>query len=185
MNGFEYALGLFSVLVGLALADVAMSAHKLVRHVNTVRWDARVVLSSLLVVVVIVRMWFAFWTIRGVGAVLNFPFYLSLFIELMVLFLLASSCLPDEPGADCDLATFYEGNQRSLWTVFAAFELSFLLHWFYFGGWDMPARKIVIAFVPLAACILLVGVRRRILHLVVPAGLMAWELYRSWNQSLT
>jgi hypothetical protein len=185
MNGFEYALGLFSVLIGLALADIAMSAHKLVRHFRTIRWDIRVILSSLLVVVVIVRMWFAFWTIRNVGAVLNFPFYLSLFIELMILFLLASSCLPDEPTEDYDLATFYEGNQRSLWTVFIAFELSFLLHWFYFGGWGMPARKIILAFVPLTTCILLLIVRRRWLHIYVPAGLIAWELYRSWNQSLT
>jgi len=185
MNGFEYALGLFSVLIGLALADIAMSAHKLVRNFRTVRWDVRVIISSLLVIVVIVRMWFAFWTIRNVGAVLNFPFYLSLFIELMILFLLASTCLPDEPTENCDLTRFYEGNQRTLWVVFAAFELSFLLHWFYFGGGEMPGAKIALAFVPLTVCVVLLLIRRRSLHIYVPAGLIVWELYRSWNQSLT
>src|SRR5687768_11729441 len=116
MTPFEYALALFSVMIGLALADIAMSLHKLVRHCRTLRWDGRVILSSLLVVVVVVRMWFAFWSIRDDSTVLVFPFYLSLFIELMILFLLAASCLPDDPPADCDLGAFYEGNQRTLWS---------------------------------------------------------------------
>jgi hypothetical protein len=140
MNGFEYAMGLISVLIGLALVDVAMSVHKLVRHCMTVRWDARVILSASLVVLIIVRMWFALWSIRDVAIVLYFPFYLSLFVEFMLLFLLASSCLPDEPPADCNLGQFYESNQRTLWTVFAVFQLSFYLHWLYFGGTDAPCR---------------------------------------------
>jgi len=47
------------------------------------------------------------------------------------------------------------------------------------------ARKIVLAFVPLAVCVLQLLIRRRSLHIYVPGGLIAWELYRSWNQSLT
>ncbi|MGQ0558715.1 MAG: hypothetical protein ACT4OE_03900 [Sphingosinicella sp.] len=62
MNAFEYALGLFSVMIALALGDIALNAHKLLRHWRTVVWDGRVIIATLFVIVVIVRMWFALWT---------------------------------------------------------------------------------------------------------------------------
>jgi hypothetical protein len=39
MRAFEYALGLFSVLIGLAIADIATSFHRLVRSRQGVTWD--------------------------------------------------------------------------------------------------------------------------------------------------
>jgi hypothetical protein len=183
MTSFEYALGLFSVLMALSLGDIAINVHKLIRHCRSVRWDARVVLSTLLVVVVIVRMWFALWSIRGDAIVLVFPFYLSMFLELMILFLLGASCLPDEPLADCDLGRFYESNQRSLWTIFSVFQLSFFLHWLYFVDraslWAWAA-----VLTPLAIYLLLAFVRARWLHLTAPAALIAWELYANWGRTL-
>ena len=184
MTSFEYALGLFSVLMALALGDIAMNIHKLIRHCRTVRWDARVILSTLLVVVVIVRMWFALWSIRQVGMVLMFPFYLSLFLELMVLFLLGASCLPDEPLADCDLAMFYERNQRSLWMIFSVFQISFFLHWLYFGGIEAAVWGWLAVLTPLAIYLLLAFVRNRSLHLAAPATLIVWELYLNWGSTL-
>ncbi len=184
MTSFEYALGLFSVLMALALGDIAMNIHKLIRHCRTVRWDARVVLSTLLVVVVIVRMWFALWTIRQVGMVLVFPFYLSLFLELMILFLLGASCLPDEPLGDCDLGSFYERNQTSFWLIFSAFQFSFFLHWMYFGGLHSNVWVWVAVLTPLVLYLLLAFARARWLHLTVTAGLVAWEMYANWGRTL-
>lgn len=184
MTSFEYALGLFSVLMALALGDIAMNVHKLIRHCRTIRWDGRVVLSTLLVVVVIVRMWFALWSIREDGMVLMFPFYLSLFLELMILFLLGASCLPDEPLADCDLGAFYERNQRSLWTIFSVFQLSFFLHWIYFGGLQASGLAWAAVLAPLALYALLAFIRARWLHLAAPAALIAWELYGNWGRTL-
>jgi len=184
MTPFEYALGLFSVLMALALGDIASNVHKLIRHWRTVRWDARVIISTLLVVVVIVRMWFSLWSIRQVDMVLVFPFYLSLFLELMVLFLLGASCLPDEPLADCDLAAFYERNQRSLWMIFSVFQISFILHWLYFGGMAAPLWVWLVILSTLAIYLLLAFVRNRWLHLTVPASFIVWELYSNWDSTL-
>lgn len=184
MTSFEYALGLFSVLMALALGDIAINVHKLIRHCRSIRWDGRVVLSTLLVVVVIVRMWFALWAIRGDGMVLVFPFYLSMFLELMVLFLLGASCLPDEPLTDCDLGDFYESNQRSLWTIFSVFQLSFFLHWLYFGGFQQGAWGWVAVLTPLSVYLILAFVRVRWFHLAAPAALIAWELYDNWERTL-
>ena len=38
MRAFEYALGLFSVLIGLAIADIATSFHRLIRSRAGVTW---------------------------------------------------------------------------------------------------------------------------------------------------
>lgn len=184
MTGFEYALGLFSVLIGLALVDVAVSAHKLIRHFATIRWDARVILSVFLVILVIVRMWFAIWSIRGVGMVLYFPFYLSLFVELLILFLLAANCLPDDPTSGYDLTAFYERNQRTLWTLFAVFQTSFFFHWLYFVS-GAPLRVWAIVLCPLAAYVLLILIRDRAWHIVVSAALIGSEIYLGWSLSLT
>jgi hypothetical protein len=184
MTSFEYALGLFSVLMALALGDIAINVHKLIRHWRTIRWDGRVIVSALLVVVVIVRMWFALWAIRDDGLVLVFPFYLSLFIELMILFLLAAHCLPDEPSADCDLGAFYEANSRSLWSIFALFQLSFFLHWLYFGGRAQPASAWAGLLAVLGLYVLLARVRWNWLHLAVPIALIAYEIWRNWDRTL-
>src|SRR5688500_16254918 len=134
MNSFEYALGLFAIVIGLALADIATSLHRLLRNLRTVKWDARVVFAVTLIMVELVRMWFANWSIRDSALVLSFPYYLALFLQLMLLFLLASAALPDDPEADCDLGKFYDGNRRYLWSLYALFQASYLGLWFYFGG---------------------------------------------------
>src|SRR4051812_6348873 len=97
MSPFDYALGMVSILVGLALADVAASLHRLLRKASSVRRDGRVVLCVAFVIITIVGMWFEMWFIRSVKAVLSFPFYLSFFVEFMILFLICAACLPDEP----------------------------------------------------------------------------------------
>lgn len=190
MNPFEYALGLISILMSLALADIAMSFHRVMRHCRTVKWDGRVVLSTALVILTIVRMWFAVWAVRDVGMVLVFAFYLSLFIEFMILFLLAAACLPDEPASDCRLAAFYEGNQRYFWLIFFTFQASYFGHWLYFGGrtgsvggaslhdW---ARLLGPALIYLALAFL----RNKLLHYAAPALLIVYYLWLHWDQSLS
>ena len=134
MSPFDYALGLVSILVGLALADIAASLHWLLRKARSVRWDGRVVLSVVFVIITIVGMWFEVWSIRSAKAVLSFPFYLSLVIEFMILFLISAACLPDEPEESRDLGAFYESSKTYLWSLFALFQASFFLHWIYFAG---------------------------------------------------
>lgn len=112
MSPFDYALGLVSILVGLALADVAASLHRLLRQARLVRWDGRVVLCVVLVIITITGMWFEVWSIHSVKAVLSFPFYLSLFLEFMVLFLVCAACLPDEPEKSCDLGAILREKQN-------------------------------------------------------------------------
>ena len=182
-DSFDYALGLFAVMFGLALTDIAASVHKLVRHGRGVRWDGRVIASVLLVIVITVRLWFSLWSVRNVGSILVFPFYLTMFVELMILFLLAASCLPDEPVPD--LAAFYDGNCRVFWTIFAIYQLIYGLHWVWFvGAGGAPLRIWAAVFVPLGLYATLVFVRARWLHYAVPIGVAGFEIAVNWNRSL-
>lgn len=187
MSPFDYALGLVSILVGLALADIAASLHRLLRKARSVRWDGRVVLCVAFVIITIVGMWFEVWSIRSVKAVLSFPFYLSFFIEFMVLFLISAACLPDEPEESRDLSSFYESNTTYLWSLFALFQASFFLHWIYFAGLRMGDRTPLVGAwigLPLLIVVLLAMIRSRWFHYVALLALIGYRLLNDWNFTL-
>jgi hypothetical protein len=182
VQGFEYALILLSVLVGLGLSDVAASLHKLLGLGRSVRWDGRVIISTALVVETTVRMWFDVWTIRNVSFVLTFGFYLSLVIEFMLLFLLASACLPDEPSGNCDLGPFYDANSRRFWLLFTLFLTSYFGHWLLFTEFRAPPIEWFITLSPLALAIVLAAFRFRPLHYAVPLAMLVLDLALSWRR---
>ena len=188
MTPFDYALGLVSILVGLALADLAASLHRLLRLTPAVRWDGRLVLCVALVIITVVGMWFEVWSIRTVKAVLSFPFYLSLFLEFMVLFLICAACLPDEEAEGCNLGAYYEKNRVYLWSLFALFETSFFLHWVYFAGLRTSNEQMLLLGVfvifPLLVSVLLAITRSRQFHYVALLLLIAHRLANYWNSSL-
>jgi hypothetical protein len=183
MTGFEYALALLSVLIGLTLTEIATDLHRLVRRGRAVRWDGRVVLSTALAIEVTVRMWFTFWRVKEVEAVVLFPFYLSMFVEMMILFMVGASCLPEEPPPDGDLGAYYERNSRTLWTLFAVFQASYVGYALYFNR-GKPLLPWGIILLPLALYVLLAAVRKKWLHYAAPAAILAWELYWNWDRAL-
>lgn len=189
MSPFDYALGLVSILVALALADVAASLHRLLRQARSVKWDGRVVLCVAFVIITIVGMWFEMWFIRSVKAVLSFPFYLSFFVEFLILFLICAACLPDEPKESCDLGAFYESNTTYLWSLFALFQTSFFLHWIYFAGLHMSNHGQMVlmgAWVcfPLLVFVLLAIIRSHWFHYAALLALVGYRLLTCWNFTL-
>ena len=67
-TAFKYAMGLFSVLIGLAVADVATSFHRLMRVRQTVRWDPLALAAAFYALCITVYMWFDIWGVRHFGA---------------------------------------------------------------------------------------------------------------------
>ena len=96
IRAFEFALGLFSVLIGLSIADVATSLHRLIRKHDLVRWDPLALLAALFALLMAIGMWFDLWGIRNATSVRHFFLYLALVASFFVLFLLAAASLPDE-----------------------------------------------------------------------------------------
>ena len=115
IRAFEYAIGVFAVLIGLAIADIATSFHRLLRSRSPVKWDALALIAALYALCMAIYMWFDLWGVRNFAATRYFLFYLFLFAELFVLFLVAASSLPDEASGVTDLREFYAANRRNFW----------------------------------------------------------------------
>jgi hypothetical protein len=134
MRAFEYALGLFSVLIGLAIADIATSFHRLVRSRVAVTWDPLALLAALYALLIAVGMWFDLWGVRNVAAARHFFFYLIMVAFLFMVFLIAAASLPDDPESGRDLRAFYARNRHYFWSLIALFQLGYLLLGIYFAG---------------------------------------------------
>jgi hypothetical protein len=191
MNPFDYALALLTILMGLALADVTLSFHKLAVRARTIRWDGRPLIAAAMVVFECVRLWFAQWTLRDTAAALTFPIYLGLFLQMLLLVLLAAACLPDDPGDDCDLSAFYGRRRRYFWGLFAGYYLIFFIWWLIFGATNSdgsgPAGLLdwtrVLA--PVLLLPVLMVARRPWLHYLIPAGFILFYAARYWHATLS
>jgi hypothetical protein len=137
IRAFEFALGLFSVLIGLAIADIATSFHRLMRAQPRVRWDPLALLSALFAIVITVGMWFDLWGIRNATSVRHFFLYLALVGAFFVLFLIAASSLPDEASGGADLRDFYGRNRRYFWSLVMLFEIIYVAFGIHFLRSDM------------------------------------------------
>ena len=121
-TAFEYAMGLFSVLIGLAVVDVATSFHRLARvRLSIIVGPAhshRGALHSLHGGLYVVR------PLGRPSLRSRAPFfvYLSLVALFFVLYLAAAASLPDEATATTNLRAYYEGNRRYFWTLVAIFQ---------------------------------------------------------------
>jgi hypothetical protein len=190
MTPFEYALGLVSILMSLALADIVLSFHRLLRHARTVKWDGRVLLAAALVILEIIRIWFAQWALRDYDVALGFPVYCALFGHILLLVLTAVACLPDEVGEGCDLGAFHDRNRRYFWGAFAASQLAYFCLWLVFGGGQdsvggpVGPMDWVRMLAPLFAFLLLAAVRARWLDYLVPAAVIVFYVWRYWGQTL-
>lgn len=134
IRAFEFALGLFAVLIGLAIADVATSFHRLVRSQTRVVWDPLCLLAALYALGLAIGMWFDLWGVRHSTQMRHFFFYAWMLADLFVLFLLAAASLPDGPGETSDLREHYARSRRYYWTLVTLFQLSYLLNGLYFVG---------------------------------------------------
>jgi hypothetical protein len=189
MTPFEYALGLISILMSLALADLVLSFHRLLRHARTIKWDGRILVAVALVVLEVIRIWFAQWTVRDVQELLSFPIYAALFLHILLLVLTAAACLPDEVGERCDLSVFYDQNRRYFWSVFAASQLAYFLLWLIFGGTQASVGSATLfdwarTLTPLAIFVLLALVRRPLLDYLLPLLLIGFYGWLYWPQTL-
>jgi hypothetical protein len=118
LNAPEHVAGFVGIVVGLALADVAHSLHRLLRARQRVKWNLLAPLAALLVTVSIVNAW---WSMDPVfGHALTFAAFLPNLATLILLFLLASAALPDQvPDHGLDLGHYYMDNRGYFWGLFA------------------------------------------------------------------
>lgn len=192
MSVAEYIASFISIMIGLALADLATSLQRLLRGGRRVRWDLLTPLAAILVTAFVINVWWTMFATLNQARSISVASFIPDLISLLLLFCLASSALPDEVGERLDLADYYRDNRRRFWGLFALYT-----------GWvtlvigarsqltgDPPGRFLsaILPNLVLAGLMLvLVATPRRWIHLLVIAILLvttglAWlpqELGRS------
>ena len=176
MHPFTFLLPLVSVLVGLAVTDVARSLHVLLRARRRVRWDALPLAAAFLAVLTTYNLW---WHIAGSGDLapyLTLGGFLPLAAQLVVLFLLCASALPDAvPEAGLDLRTFYDDTARTFWALFSL-HVVLLLARRLADGTAGTAALAALNLSSLALFVVLIVVRRRWVHVVAVTVLVVLAL---------
>lgn len=173
IRAFEYAIGVFAVLIGLAIADIATSFHRLLRSKSPVNWDPLALIAALYALCMAIYMWFDLWGVRNFAATRYFVFYLLLFAQLFVLFLIAASSLPDEASTSNDLHEYYAANRRNFWFLVVLFQLGYVGAGFYFisgmianlPNW-VTAILLIQMSAPLVLALMLWATKSRAVHYV-------------------
>jgi hypothetical protein len=110
--------------------------------------------------------------VRNFSAARHFLFYLLLFGQLFVLFLVAASSLPDEADTSIDLREFYAANRQRFWTLVVLFQIGYVGAGFYFIGGMPKLTRLVIAILliqmiaPLILSLMLLVSKSRAVHYV-------------------
>jgi hypothetical protein len=171
IRAFEFAIGVFAVLIGLAIADIATSFHRLLRSETPVNWDPLALSAALYALCMAIYMWFDLWGVRNIAATRYFLFYLLLFAQLFVLFLVAASSLPDEANGPINLRDFYAANRRNFWFLVVLFQIGYVGAGFYFVGGAIAklpngtaAMLIAQMSAPLILALILLSTKSRAVH---------------------
>ncbi len=113
---FSYLAAFVTIILGVAMSDLILSTHRLIRNRHRLRWDGRPLLFAGTVTIAVVSEFFSLWSRMAVDH-LSLLHLLWLLATPFVFALLAYSALPDECPADgLDLTEFYQREHRP-WAV--------------------------------------------------------------------
>jgi hypothetical protein len=185
VSPFEYVLPMVSILVGLAIGDLSLSLHRLLRARRRVRWDWLPLATALLVLLLILEFWWGFYGVGRAEVWTRYWGFLILCSGLITMFLLASAALPDAvPAEGLDLADYYEDNRRYFWVLFSLFTV-LALGLDYFGASDpeIPTGPLrAIPTLSIAALLLSLGfVKKRGYHATIVLLMLAFFGWQ-WSQ---
>lgn len=165
MTVSEYVMVFNSIIVGLAVADVLFSFHRLLRARARVKWFWMTPVLGVLMLLIAVNMWWGSYDWIAHVQTMSMAVYLPILSLFVVMFLLLAAALPDEvPSAGLDLKAWYLANARYFWVLWAVY-LALTLAWFAYlsaryGSFSEFLRDQWINMAVLCGGLLLVFVRR-------------------------
>lgn len=186
MNSFDYITVLVAIMIGLAIADIASSLHRLLRAGKNVRWDWIAPTAAALVLLELFNLWWKWHGFTGstLGEVMPY------FGVLLLLYLAASASLPDEvPIEGIDLKSFAEQSHLYFWLVYTAFVVTWIgLRTVLDVGRGDTAATIVtnhwFDYLSIAVYGLVIALRRRWLSGLALAGTLIWLGWGWWSMRL-
>lgn len=115
-----------SVVVGLAIADMATSLHRLLSNRRRVRWDWVAPLAALAILIELFNLWWSWRNFTGNTMAELAPY----FVVLVLLFLAAAATLPDEvPEEGLDLGEYFDEKRSYFWTLYGLYITIWIGTW--------------------------------------------------------
>ena len=178
----DYISVFSAIVIGLAVADMASSFHKLMRHRQRVQWDWLIFAAALLVLLNLVGVWWA--TLLWYGSVndLKIAAYLPDLAILLLLFLAAAAILPDEvPAEGLDMRVFYLSNSSYFWTLWVILVALVIVvlgpRYLPNADWLTFMREEVPNFAFLFGAIILVWTKRYGVHAAIVVAMLGYTVW--------
>lgn len=120
MSIAEHVSVFISIIFGIAVGDLLMSLHRLLRASRRVKWHwLPLAVASFMLLLTVSFWWLTFSWYQQVER-LTVAHFLPTLAQFVVLFLLVAASLPDEvPAEGLDLRQWYFENSRLYWTLAA------------------------------------------------------------------
>lgn len=182
MTVVGYVSVFVSIVLGLALAELGTSFHRLMRARKRVQWDWMSLALALFMLLNVTAVWWASYIwYAGKSDLRMLEFFPDLAI-LMLNYLAAAAVLPDEiPAAGLDLRGFYFETAPYFWFLNALllFAIIVVLGPRYTGGTDVVAIATAQAdnLAILVAAVALIFVRRAWFHALAIVCIVGWTVW--------
>lgn len=129
ISPFQYILPLISVVIGIALSDVALSLHRLIRARDRVRWDWLPLFTAVIGILAVLQVWWAFYHSQNTDFYETLYGFLPFAAQLLTLVLLNAASLPDRiPEEGLDMRAFYEKSAPYFWSAYAFYLFLVVAH---------------------------------------------------------
>ena len=168
----DFAIGLMTIITGLAIADMIASTHGLLMHRTRVDWDWLAILAAIFVFMLIVSSWGISYRTMG-NQMINPPLWLFILglSQIIPLYLSARASLPDAvDDKGVSLATHYAEIRRYFWMSVAFTYLMFIAYGVFILGPGILLGSYLSPTLQLLMMVVLIAVADRRVHAVlVPA----------------
>ena len=121
MSIAEFVLGFVAIIIGLGVADLLVSSHKLLRAGRRVKWHWATPTLALLMLLVTLILWWRSFVWFGDIKSETIAAFLPKFGVFVAAFLMMAAALPDEvPESGIDLRQYYASSRVHLWSLMSA-----------------------------------------------------------------
>jgi len=167
----DFAIGLMTIITGLAIADMVASMHGLLMNRSRVRWDWLAILAATYIFMLIVSSWGISYRTMG-NQMINPPLWLFVIglSQIIPLYLSARASLPDAVDKKgVSLAAHYAGIRRYFWASVAFTYVMFVAYGVFILGPGVLLGSYLSAAAQLGMMAVLIAIPNRRVHaLMVP-----------------
>ena len=143
MSIADFVLAFVGIIIGLGVADLLTSVHKLLRAGRRVKWHwASPTLAMLMLLVTLILWWWSFVWFSGLTSE-TIAGFLPKFLVLVAAFLMMAVALPDDvPESGIDLRQYYFSSRIHLWSLMSA-TLGGIVLVYWVDNWSVGVGRLL------------------------------------------